>query len=183
MINTSLTHPLRIDEVRPLSGWGCIGMSLCPGKRQSNALSGNWERDLDLDIGVIRAWGAAAVVTLMDMREHDELNVLDLPEKVWGAEMEWIHLPIADQHAPDAVFLRRWKTFGSRIVSTLANGDRVFIHCKGGLGRTGTIAACLLIESGMKPAEAIASVRRVRRGAIETLEQERFVLGYEPCLG
>ncbi|CAG0929131.1 MAG: phosphatase [Rhodocyclaceae bacterium] len=181
MANTSLSHPLRIDEVQPLSGWGSIGMSLCPGKLQSNALSGNWERDLDLDIDVIRAWGATAVVTLMEMHEHDELSVPDLPEKVWGAEMEWFHLPIVDQHAPDAVFLQRWKTFGGRIVTTLANGGKVFIHCKGGLGRTGTIAACLLIESGMRPAEAMAAVRLARRGTIETLEQERFVLGYEPC--
>lgn len=155
-------------------------MSLCPGKRQSGARSGVWARDLGLDIDAIRAWGAAAVVTLMEMHEHNELGVQDLPEEIWGAEMEWFHLPIVDQRAPDAAFMQRWDTYGGRIVSALASGEKIFIHCKGGLGRTGTIAACLLIESGMKPDDAIAAVRKARRGTIETLEQERFVLGYTP---
>ena len=38
------------------------------------------------------------------------------------------------------------------------------------------IAARLLVELGMEPAEAIARVRAVRPGAIETPEQKRFVL-------
>jgi hypothetical protein len=47
------------------------------------------------------------------------------------------------------------------------------------LGRAGTIAARLLVELGMEPRKAIASVRAVRPGAIETSEQERFVM----CIG
>ena len=39
------------------------------------------------------------------------------------------------------------------------------------------IAARLLVELGMEPTEAIASVRAVRPGAIETIAQEEFVLG------
>ena len=39
------------------------------------------------------------------------------------------------------------------------------------------IAARLLVELGMDPAEAIARVRAVRPGAIETPEQKRFVPG------
>jgi hypothetical protein len=39
------------------------------------------------------------------------------------------------------------------------------------------IAARLLVELGMEPTKAIASVRAVRPGAIETLDQEEFVLG------
>ena len=51
----------------------------------------------------------------------------------------------------------------------------VLIHCRGGLGRAGTIAARLLIELGTEPGEAIANVRAVRPGAIETDDQEEFV--------
>lgn len=179
-ILTSQSHPLRIDEAEPLSGWGLIGMSLCPGKQQTGARSGHWRRDLDLDINHIKAWGAKAVISLMEMQELDELGVEDLPEKIWGLGMDWIHLPIVDQRAPDESFLRRWQIFGKRIVTTLEDGERIFIHCKGGLGRTGTIAACLLIESGMTSGAAIDTVRRVRSGTIETVEQERFVLEYRP---
>lgn len=179
-ILTSQSHPLRIDEAEPLSGWGLIGMSICPGKQQPGARSGSWQRDLDLDINAVKGWGAKAVISLMEMQEHDELGIEDLPEKIWGLGMDWIHLPIADQRAPDEIFLRRWQIFGKRIVRMLAGGEGVFIHCKGGLGRTGTIAACLLIESGMTSEAAIDTVRRARSGTIETVEQERFVLEYRP---
>lgn len=182
-ILTSHSHPLRIDTVVPLSGWGAIGMSLCPGKWQPSARSGSWKRDLELDLNAVQAWGAKAVVTLMEMHEHDELGVRDLPEKVWGLGMEWIPVPIPDQHAPGATFWSRWSQAGRQIVSMLASGEKVFLHCKGGLGRTGTVAACLLIESGIAPAEAVAAVRRARKGTIETEEQERFVLEYEPRFG
>jgi ADP-ribosyl-[dinitrogen reductase] hydrolase len=57
----------------------------------------------------------------------------------------------------------------------LVNGGRVLVHCKGGLGRAGTIAARLLVELGEKPENAIAQVRLVRIMAIETGVQEDHV--------
>lgn len=50
------------------------------------------------------------------------------------------------------------------------------MHCRAGLGRTGTVAARLLVEHGARPADAIALVRTVRPGSIETVEQESYVL-------
>ena len=55
------------------------------------------------------------------------------------------------------------------------NGEDVYVHCKGGLGRAGTIAARLLVELGVSPKQAIADVRAARPGAIQTREQERYV--------
>ena len=52
----------------------------------------------------------------------------------------------------------------------------MLVHCRGGLGRAGTIAARLLIELGIEPATAIERVRAVRPGAIETRAQEEYVL-------
>jgi hypothetical protein len=53
----------------------------------------------------------------------------------------------------------------------------------GGLGRAGTVAACLLIESGVAPSEAIRKVRTARSGAIETREQERYIMAYRQRFG
>ncbi|WP_245286767.1 hypothetical protein [Bradyrhizobium sp. ARR65] len=57
----------------------------------------------------------------------------------------------------------------------LRRGDDIVVHCKGGLGRAGMIAARLLVELGMTPEEAIKEVRRVPKGASKTSAQEAIV--------
>lgn len=71
-------------------------------------------------------------------------------------------------------------TVGEGLRSRLRNGFNVVVHCKGGLGRAGTIAARLLVELGADPEGAIRRVREARPGAIETLEQERHVHRQRP---
>ena len=51
----------------------------------------------------------------------------------------------------------------------------VLVHCRGGLGRAGTIAARLLVELGMDPTKAIVSVRAARPDTIENCNQENYV--------
>lgn len=178
-IRTSDTHPIRIDAVQPLGGWGIIGMSFCPGKTQTDARTGSWHRDLEKDVARIREWGANSVLTLIERPEFAELNVSTLPCEIERQGMSWMHLPIRDMHPPGHSFMSQWNRYGKELVDQLATGKNVFIHCKGGLGRTGTIAACLLIESGIKHLEAIDCVRKARPKTIETVAQEFFVLTYE----
>ncbi len=91
--------------------------------------------------------------------------------------MAWFHLPIADVSTPDQGFERNWILAGDALRTLLLDRRDVLVHCRGGLGRAGTIAARLLIELGMEPAIAISRIRVVRPGAIETREQEKYVLG------
>lgn len=51
----------------------------------------------------------------------------------------------------------------------------VFMHCIGGRGRSGTFSAIYLLMKGLSPEEAINEIRRIRDGAIETEEQEKFI--------
>ena len=57
-----------------------------------------------------------------------------------------------------------------------AAGVMSWFIAAGGLGRAGTIGARLLIELGMEPTAAVRQVRAARPGAIETREQEKYVL-------
>ena len=177
MKRTSLTHPLQIAVVSAERQFGRIGITFCPGKCDHNAATGYWDRDLAVDLDAIRDWGAAAVVTLVELEELRLLRVERLGEEVSRRKMSWFHLPIVDVSIPDARFERDWETAGEELRAMLRRQCDVLVHCRGGLGRAGMIAARLLAELGMEPEKAISSVRAVRRGAIETREQEKFVLG------
>lgn len=175
MKRTSLTHPISIAEVRAHPDHGRIGITFCPGKKDSNAMSGAWDRDLQLDLDAVAAWGAVVVITLIEDHEFDLLQVRGLEGEVRRRHMEWIHLPIVDVSVPGAGFEAAWADRAEGIRARLRDGFDVVVHCRGGLGRAGTIAARLLAELGMPAREAIAQVRQVRPGAIETLQQEAYV--------
>src|SRR5208282_3613802 len=83
-----------------------------------------------------------------------------------------VHLPVEDMEAPSQGQLER-------AISTIhrAHENRlgVAIHCRAGLGRTGVILACYFVTKGMNAKNAIARVRRLRPGSIETEEQSEAV--------
>ena len=106
-----------------------------------------------------------------------ELGITDLPRRAlhWG--LVWHGLPIADGRAPDDRFLQPWSILEGSLAESLLLGNRVVVHCKGGLGRAGTVASLLLLATGASAnaGEAIQRVRSERPGAIETIDQEVFL--------
>ena len=167
---TSENSPLRIDAVTPGEGRGegrgRIGITLCPGKTDSEGISGPWARDLDTDLDAIRDWGATAVISLITHEEIDFLGVRDLDEAVRDRHMEWWHAPIPDGMPPGAGFEEAWKGAGEAIRDRLRLGFDVLVHCKGGLGRAGTVAARLLVELGARPDDTIRRVRGALTGQL-----------------
>lgn len=76
-----------------------------------------------------------------------------------GVEV-YLWLPTPDHHPPslDATLLGT-----SALKQALANGQKVYIHCRNGHGRAPTFFAAYLIrEKGMTPDEAIALIREKR---------------------
>jgi predicted protein tyrosine phosphatase len=172
---TSQTHPLQIAEVRASPSHGRIGITFCPGKHDNAAGTGAWARDLSADLDVINAWGARLVLTLVESAELAALKVPHLGAEIRGLGLDWRHLPIADYSVPSEAFEKQWETHGREIRALLRSGADVLVHCKGGLGRAGMMAARLLVELGMDPEQAIQDVRRARDGAIETAAQLALV--------
>ncbi len=55
-------------------------------------------------------------------------------------------------------------------------GERVEVGCAGGLGRTGTVLACMAVLAGVPAGEAVQWVREhYDARAVETEEQEQWV--------
>ncbi|UJJ52862.1 MULTISPECIES: cyclin-dependent kinase inhibitor 3 family protein [Rhodanobacter] len=140
-------------------------------------MTGRWERDLDIDLDAIRRWGASDLITLLEPHEFEELEIPGLPDRAKAHGLTWHGLPITDGCAPDDRFLTRWRTLAPTWIEGLRTGRRIVMHCKGGLGRAGTVACLFLLDSGTASdaAQAMTEVRQVRPGAVETVEQEAFL--------
>jgi len=176
-VRTSLTHPLRIATLPIGDHGGAVGVTFAPGKHQPVAMTGVWQRDLRIDLNAIRQWGASHLITLLEPAEFEELKITELPREARAHSLHWYGLPITDGAAPDSRFLIPWRALQPELLRGIESGKRVVVHCKGGLGRAGTVACMLLLASGAASTadEAMEKVRTVRRGAIETPEQEEFL--------
>jgi len=101
----------------------------------------------------------------------------DPPRRDWVNEagLMLVHVPVVDMEAPAQEQL-------DRCVETIrrANEKRmgVAVHCTAGLGRTGVILACWFVEQGLSASNAIARVRRMRPGSVETTEQAEAVVEF-----
>ena len=174
---TSQSHPLQISTIDSPGG-GRIGLTFCPGKKDPNAMTGAWDRDLVADLDAIRHWGARTLVTLMESHELEALHVPTLGDVAETTGLDWLHLPIRDVSIPDKRFEHRWPPVSTQLIDKLGRDESIVIHCKGGLGRTGLVAAVLLVHQGMSPDSALLKVREARPGAIETREQEDYLHGH-----
>jgi len=142
-------------------------------------MTGSWDRDIDLDIESVKRWGATAVISLLEDFEYDELAVRNLPS-VYEDNFRWFNLPIPDKCAPKEAWLADWLDLRNELKNLLANNGKILIHCKGGFGRTGTVAALILMDHGYTAIDAITECRRAREFSVETEVQEQFVMDYDP---
>ena len=167
---------LRIDAVPAGPRGGLIGMCHCPGRCATDLFAPVRRGELDAHLRDIAGWRARALVSLLEPEEFRWGGMEDLPQRAQRLGLQHLHLPIRDMSVPGEEFERQWQDHGPALRELLLQGERVVLHCLAGLGRTGTVAARLLVELGTDPAEAIRAVRLARPGTIQTVEQERYVL-------
>ncbi len=92
-------------------------------------------------------------------------------------EAEW-QLDVPDYGVPDEAGLRAILAQMLEAMRAAPN-DAYHIGCKAGIGRTGTVMACLAIMAGAVEGDPVAWLRTAYfQGAIETPGQEAFVRGF-----
>ena len=163
--------PLRVDWLdEQYTGSGRIGLTLLPGRR-------DYGRVLGEDLDSLKKQGVSDIVCLITEDEFGVYGVDGLLDAYQAADFKTRHLPILDQSVctpAEMSELVQWLT------QETDNEANVLIHCVGGLGRSGLVAACYLMSKGFSADDAIVEVRRARSPrAIESAAQEAFIQSYQ----
>lgn len=148
-------HPYDLFTVAGLPG--ALIFTPCPGTRGA---------DLASTLDTLQAAGACAVITLLPSSELVDNQAESLPERCAARGLEWFQLPVPDEQNPGAAFDTHWQQHRQRVLELLEEDRYVAIHCKGGSGRTGLIAARILIERGVSCERAVELVQTLRPKAI-----------------
>jgi protein-tyrosine phosphatase len=178
----TLDPPLRIDwldAARSADGLGRVGLTFLPGKHGPSTLYPGrvYRREVDADLATLGTAGVRSLLLLIEDHELARWGDRDLVQRGARAGVHVERRPIPDGSPPASTEAMR------EILDWLAAARRqgnVAIACMGGVGRTGTVAACLLVRDGWTADDAIAEVRNVRHpSAVETDAQVTFVRGWQ----
>lgn len=148
-------HPSDLLPLIPV-GAGLL-LTPCPGTKGVETATA---------LDQLRAAGAEALITLMPEAEMAAQGVTDLARLCEQRGLRWFHVPIEDDHAPGQAFAQAWRTQGAEVHQLLNTGHVIAVHCKGGSGRTGLMAAHILLERGWSKDEATAAVKALRPHAL-----------------
>ena len=119
------------------------------------------------ELAWLRAQGIELLVTLSEEPlRRDWVN---------DAGLLALHVPVVDMEAPTQEQIDRCVSALTRARSQEIGAA---VHCTAGLGRTGTILAAYFVHHGMSARDAIARVRELRPGSIETEDQEQAIFAY-----
>jgi protein-tyrosine phosphatase len=157
---------------------GRIGLTFLPGKRgRSSRYPGHtYRRDAGRDLEELRAQGVHTLVLLVEDAELERWSNPGIATIAERAGLRMRRFPIPDGGAPT---LDTMAEIQAVLREARGSGD-VAVACMGGVGRTGMVAACALVDAGSTAARAIARVREVRHPtAVETEVQERLVVEWE----
>jgi len=170
-MRTSVTHPIRVDWVTEN-----IGITFAPGKKARSAFGGAWDRDLSMDLDRLKnVHEVDMLVSLIEDKELKKYSIPNLVKECTDRGMTIHRSPIIDGSIPRP---GQAEAIVNNVLQELSEGKKVVFHCRGGLGRAGTLCACTLKALGMHYNDAIRITRKHRPGAIENMSQERFIRNF-----
>ncbi|MEW7980692.1 MAG: tyrosine-protein phosphatase [Candidatus Sedimenticola endophacoides] len=147
-------HPY---DVLALPDQGRLIFTPCPGTKGV---------DLKTSVSELHEAGADAIVTMMTDEELARFDVSSLTDVVRQSGLSWFHFPVEDDAAPAEAFEQSWQASKPDVLELIEQGECVVIHCRGGSGRTGFMAAVIMRELGMDEAQATDLVKGLRPNSL-----------------
>jgi predicted protein tyrosine phosphatase len=104
---------------------------------------------------------------------------------VYEVHAQYYRFPIGDFGLPSPA---QMKAILDQIDESLGAGRRIYLHCWGGIGRTGTTVGCYLVRHGLDGEQALRQLAewwqavpksRIHPFSPETREQVNFVLAWD----
>ena len=139
---------------------------------------GDWLED---EIASWRREGLNIVLSLLTSEEERDLGLSDEAMQVKSQGMQFVSFPIPDREVPESSI--KVAAALEKLDAALASGRNVVVHCRQGIGRTGLMAACLLVMKGLKPEAAVKSLSTARGISVpETAAQRRWIDHYATTL-
>lgn len=126
--------------------------------------------------------------TFIDLTKSGEtvpyLDVLFEEARVYGTKVKHHRFAIGDFGLPTPALM---KSILDTIDANLQAGKKIYLHCWGGIGRTGTTVGCYLVRRGLSGSDALRQLAdwwhtvpksHLHPNSPETLEQMKFILGW-----
>ncbi|UPR52085.1 cyclin-dependent kinase inhibitor 3 family protein [Vibrio cyclitrophicus] len=159
-----MTHPTWQLDLEQ----GALILTPCPGTKEAT---------LDASLAQLKEQGVKAIVTALDDHELASKDVAALGEKTHALGMQWFQIEIEDDCAPGADFAAKWQAASPELHNIVDNGGKVAMHCMGGSGRTGLLAAHLLLEKNWDLSKIVQEVQSLRPGAFTKAIQVEYING------
>lgn len=180
----AVNKPIKVSLVHQLDNGAKLGLSQAPGKVMREGRDGKpHHRNLGNDITDYKNRQTSVIVCLLNDSELKLIGVNPTSYKrICSAnEIELIQYPIIEMAAPaeDAAYFDF--ALIEPLVCRLSEGKNIVVHCRGGIGRAGLVACCLLGRLGQfeNYRDAIRHVRARRdRRCVESRNQEVYIKKY-----
>lgn len=141
--------------------------------------AGDWLED---EIADLKKAGVTTLVSLLEPPEVHELGLLGEHDLCRQAGIALINFPIADRGVPESSY-KTHKLTGN-LLSKIEAGEGVSIHCRAGIGRSGLIAAAVLLHAGSDVPDAFEQVSLARRVEVpDTEEQKDWLIEFSQTHG
>jgi protein-tyrosine phosphatase len=130
--------------------------------------SGEWIED---EFSGISREGIKQIVSLLEKHEEYEVGLQNEKALAEKNGMEYLSYPIKDRGLPSSA--SKFGEFTKSIYHQIAGGKNTVIHCRAGIGRTGVVAAGILLHCGFEAEEAFNLISKKRGVQVPDTEEQR----------